>query len=79
MKNIVLDASAVVKWFVKEDEFDEMRRIRDLIIGGEVRTYVPTLLFIEVSNALRFAEGLTPEDIAKAIDALQKLGPRDCK
>ena len=74
MKNIVLDASAVVKWFVKEEESEEMRRIRDLIVGGEVMAYVPALLFIEVSNALRYTEGLTPEDIIRAIGALQKLG-----
>ncbi|MEL9941136.1 MAG: type II toxin-antitoxin system VapC family toxin [Ignisphaera sp.] len=74
MKNIVLDASAVVKWFVREDEFEEMKRVRDLIVGSKVRAYIPALLFIEVSNALRYTEGLTPEDIIKAIGALQKLG-----
>ena len=73
MKALVLDASAVVKWFVKEDEFEEMRRIRDLIIENEVKAYVPSLLFIEVSNALRYTEGLTPEDVVKAINALRKL------
>lgn len=74
MRIVVLDASAVAKWFVKEDEFEEMRRIRDLIIRNEVGAYIPSLLFIEVSNALRYTEGLTAEDVAKAVNALQKIG-----
>ena len=71
---IALDASAVVKWFVKEEEFEEMRRVRDLLLNNEIRAYVPSLLFVEVSNALRYVEGLDREDIIRAINALKKLG-----
>ena len=39
-----------------------------------MRARIPALLFIEVSNALRYAEGLTPGDVAKAIGALRELG-----
>ena len=39
--NLVLDASAVVKWFVKEEESDEMRKIRDLYLNGKVVIYAP--------------------------------------
>ena len=41
---------------------------------GELEAYVPTLLFVEVVNVLRYVEGLTVDDAAKAIDALQSLG-----
>lgn len=39
-----------------------------------MRAYVPTLLFTEVSNALRYTEDLTVEDVVRAVNALQKLG-----
>ncbi|MEM4972043.1 MAG: type II toxin-antitoxin system VapC family toxin [Sulfolobales archaeon] len=75
MKAIVLDASAVIKWFVKgEEELEEMKLVRDLLLNGEVEIYVPSLLLIEVSNALRYIEGLDGEDVIKAVNALKKLG-----
>jgi len=70
---LVLDASAVAKWFVEEDESEEMRRIRDLHINGIVIIYIPSLLFVELSNALRYIGGLTPTDVINAIEALKTL------
>jgi len=74
MRVLVLDASAVVKWFVREEEFKEMKRVRSLFLRREVEIYVPNLLFTELSNALRYTEGLNAEDVIKAINALQNLG-----
>ena len=71
--NLVLDASAVVKWFVEEDESREMRRIRDLYLSGRVAIYVPSLLFVELANALRYVSGLTSTDVANALEALRTL------
>ncbi len=44
--SLVLDASAVVKWFVEEDESREMRRVRDLCPSDRIAIYVPSLLAI---------------------------------
>jgi len=70
---LVLDSSAVAKWFVEEDESEEMRRIRDLYINGIVIIYVPSLLFVELSNALRYISGLASTDVINAIEALKIL------
>ena len=71
--SLVLDASAVVKWFVEEDESSEMRRIRDLYLKGRVVIHIPSLLLIELANALRYVKGLTPTDVANAVEALRAL------
>jgi len=71
--SLALDASAIAKWFVEEDESREMRRIRDLYLNGKAAIYVPSLLFVELANALRHVGGLTSADIANAIEALKSL------
>jgi len=71
--SLVLDASAVVKWFVEEEESNEMRKIRDLYLKGKVAVYVPSLLFVEFANALRFVKGLTLTDVVNAVKALNLL------
>ena len=71
--SLVLDASAVVKWFVEEEESNEMRKIRDLYLKGKVAVYVPSLLFVEFANVLRFVKGLTLTDIVNAVKALNLL------
>jgi len=50
-----------------------MRRIRDLHIDGVVTIYVPSLLFVGLSNALRYIRGLTPADVINAVEALKAL------
>jgi len=59
----VLDASAVAKWFVEEDESREMHWIRDLYLEGAVTIYAPSLLFTELANALRYVDGLDSTDV----------------
>ncbi len=71
--SLVLDASAVVKWFVEEEESSKMRKIRDLYLNGKVIIYVPSLLFIELANALRYVEGLALRDVVNAVEALRAL------
>jgi len=71
--SFVLDASAVAKWFVEEDESREMRWIRDLYLEGAVTIYVPSLLFTELANALRYVDGLDSTDVINAVEALRSL------
>jgi len=71
--SLVLDASAVIKWFVEEDESNEMCKIRDLYLKGKALIYVPSLLFVELANALRYVKGLTPTDVINAVKALNLL------
>jgi len=76
--SLVLDASTVAKWFVEEDELEEIHRIRDLHINVIVDIYVPSLLFVELSNALRCIGGLTLSDVINTIEALKNPIPKDC-
>ncbi|MEM2384933.1 MAG: type II toxin-antitoxin system VapC family toxin [Candidatus Bathyarchaeia archaeon] len=71
--NLVLDASAVIKWFIREDEYTEMCEIRDLFIEGKLEIYIPSLLFTEFINALRYTSGITAGDVVKALNALKTL------
>jgi predicted nucleic acid-binding protein len=54
MTEIVLDASAVLKWILVEEEGDlsEVRKLQKKIRGGELRVLVPEILFTEVINVL---------------------------
>jgi len=71
--SLVLDASAVVKWFVEEEESREMRRVLELHLSGRVAIYVPSLLFTELANALKYVGALTSTDVVNAIEALKAL------
>ena len=71
--SLVLDASAAVKWFVREEESDEMRKVRDLYLRNKLGIYVPSLLLLELANALRYVKGLTATDVINAVNALRAL------
>jgi len=70
---IVLDASAVAKWFIREAESIEMRRIRDLYLDDKLELYIPDLLLVELANLLRYAEGLDEKDVVNVVKALTAL------
>ncbi|MBS7653109.1 MAG: type II toxin-antitoxin system VapC family toxin [Candidatus Bathyarchaeia archaeon] len=72
-QSLVLDASAAVKWFIKEDEHPEMRELRDLFLEGRLEIHIPSLLYTEFSNALRYIHGLTSIDVVRALNALKDL------
>ena len=71
----VLDASVVVKWFVKQAEKDRAAAVacRSAYIAGRFRIAVPGLCLIEVANALRYSARAREADVAEAIDALNVL------
>ncbi|MEM0302113.1 MAG: type II toxin-antitoxin system VapC family toxin [Archaeoglobaceae archaeon] len=69
---IVLDASAAVKWFLREKESEEMKLLLEKIISKEFEVHVPELLFLEVANVLRYAK-LSEEDVIEGIKALMIL------
>jgi len=70
---LVLDASAAVKLFREEEEALEMRQIVDLYKKRRVSIYAPSLLFVELANALRYTRGLTVNDVFDALRALKML------
>ena len=63
---IVVDATVVVKWFAEERYSGEALTIRDSFIEGLIDIAVPSILYFEVLNALKYS-GAFGEDELKRI------------
>ncbi len=70
---LVFDASAVAKWFLREEESEEAKELRDLYLKGKLEIFVPRQIFMELANALRYTRGLSPKDVIDAVEALMAL------
>lgn len=74
MKEIIIDANVVVKWFIEEIDSDKALFIRDKFIDGKVKLYVPTLLYFEVLNALKYSQLFKPGELDDAGESLENYG-----
>ena len=70
---VVLDASAIAKWFLTEKESDYMKRIRNEIASKKIEAHVPDLIFIELTNVLRYSN-LSENDVKLGIKAAMQIG-----
>lgn len=68
---MVLDASVVVKWFVKEKHTDAALRARHDYAAGMTDIWSTQLLPFEVLNALRYNPGFGLEELKAAAKALE--------
>jgi predicted nucleic acid-binding protein len=71
-KDYVVDSSVVVKWFLLEPDSDAATRLRDDFATGRTGLIVPTLLFYEVMNAIRFSRLFREADLAMVARSLSK-------
>ena len=55
MINIILDSSAVAKWFFPEEQSNIAFKIREDFINKKIIISAPTLIFYEVNNILKTA------------------------
>ena len=74
MREIVIDASVVVKWYIEENDSDKALLLRDRFIGGMVELYVPPLLYFEVLNALKYSQLFKPNELEDAGESLENYG-----
>ena len=74
MNEIVIDASIVVKWFIEENDSDKARFIRDKFIEGKIGLIVPSLLYFEVLNALKYSQLFNPSELDNAGESLENYG-----
>ena len=74
MREIVIDASVVVKWYIKEIDSDKALLLRDRFIGGMVELYVPPLLYFEVLNALKYSQLFKTNELEDAGESLENYG-----
>jgi predicted nucleic acid-binding protein len=68
----VVDSSIVTKWFLNEKDTDIAIEIRDSFATNRIKLTVPTLLFYEVMNALRYSGVFSDQDLATASKSLSE-------
>ncbi len=76
MKAYILDTSVVVKWFSKysEDDLETSLQIRQDILDGKYAVVVPTLMFYELANALRYNPRFDAKDVNEALSSVIEMG-----
>ncbi len=74
MIEVVIDASIVVKWFIEEMNSDKARLLRDKFIEGKIDLVVPSLLYFEVLNALKYSELFESSELDDAGESLENYG-----
>lgn len=74
MREIVIDANVVVKWFIEEKDSDKAILLRDRYIDGKIEFYVPPLLYFEVLNALKYSQLFDPGELRHAGESLENYG-----
>ncbi len=74
MNEIVIDASVVVKWFIEENGSDKARLLRDKFIDGKIELIVPSLLYFEVLNALKYSQLFDASELNDAGESLENYG-----
>ena len=69
---VVLDASVVVKWFVKEKYTDAALKAREDYAAGRTDIWSTQFLPFEVLNALRYNPSFGLDELKKAAGALER-------
>ena len=69
-KEVVVDASVVVKWFVEEQYSREARLLRDAYAEGLINIAAPSLLPYEVLNALKYSGAFGEEELREVAGVL---------
>jgi predicted nucleic acid-binding protein len=70
---IVLDASVILKWFIREEDTPKAIQFLEAHISSDEQIAVPELLYYEVSNALANKTALSEGDITAALRNLLGL------
>jgi len=70
-KEVIVDASVVVKWFVEEEYSREARLVRDAYANGLIDIAAPSLLPYEVLNALKYSGAFGEEELKEVAKTLE--------
>jgi predicted nucleic acid-binding protein len=73
-QKVVADASVVAKWFLNEEYSEGAMLLRDSFVKDELTISVPSLIFYEVLNVLRYTGLYNSEELASAARSLSKYG-----
>lgn len=74
MIELVVDASVVVKWFIEENDSEKAILLRDMFIEGKVEFFIPSLLYFEVLNALKYSQLFDSDELNDAGESLESYG-----
>lgn len=67
----VLDSSVVIKWFREREALREQALlVRRAYLEGQLKVFVPDLLFYEIANVLRYKSDLSEEHVCVAVQTL---------
>jgi len=66
----VVDASVCAKWYLDEEYSDRARLLRDEFVKGQIAITVPSLLFYETLNALRYSRAFDEKELPVVADSL---------
>jgi predicted nucleic acid-binding protein len=69
-QTLVVDASAVAKWFLEEEDSDKAILVRDAHIDGRVKLVAPDLIVYEVANALNYNPKVSDVQLAARVQDL---------
>ncbi|MEM2507115.1 MAG: type II toxin-antitoxin system VapC family toxin [Nitrososphaeria archaeon] len=73
-KKVVLDASVIVKWYLKEKYSEQALKLRDKYISGSIAITAPALLEYEVLNALKYSGVYSEQELTDVARSLNKYG-----
>jgi predicted nucleic acid-binding protein len=74
LEKIVLDASVIAKWYLKEKYSEQAINLRDEYISGHITIAAPTLLEYEVLNALKYSGAYSEQELTDIAHSLNKYG-----
>ncbi len=69
-----MDASICAKWFLDEEDSDKARQVRDSFVTGALSITVPSLVYYETLNALRYSGLFDERELGSAAVSLSKYG-----
>lgn len=73
-QKVIVDASVVAKWFLEEQFSEDARLLRDSFVTGKLTISVPSLLFYETLNALKYSGVYNQDELALVARSLSRYG-----
>lgn len=63
-----------MKWYLEEEYSDGARLLRDAFVKGQVGKTVPSLMYYETLNALRYSKVYDEKELVMAAESMSKYG-----
>ncbi|MEM2971983.1 MAG: type II toxin-antitoxin system VapC family toxin [Candidatus Bathyarchaeia archaeon] len=73
-EKVVLDASVIAKWYLKEKYSEQALKLRDNYISGRITIAAPVILEYEVLNALKYSGAYSEQELVDVARSLNKYG-----